>query len=199
MQQQRLEPHADRAAQQGPRRSAAYGVRPRQNVAINVIGGLIGGLVASFAMERFQRALGQVSHDLGGAPGGGGQQYRQPQSEPSTYVAADAVARATTGNDVPREDKPAAGAAIHYAFGGAVGAIYGAAAARNEEITAWGGVPFGATVWLIADEMGMPAAGLAKPPSEYPLQDHATSLTSHLIYGATTEAVRRCVVASLRR
>ena len=167
--------------------------------AANVVGGLIGGLVASFAMERFQRMLGTISADLGGAPGGGGQQYRKPQSEPSTYKAADAIAKGTTGRPLPAQHKPAAGAAIHYAFGGAVGAIYGAAAARSSDITAWGGVPFGATVWLIADEMGMPVVGLAKPPSEYPLRDHVTALTSHLVFGATTEAVRRCVVASLRR
>ena len=164
-----------------------------------MIAGLAGGLVASFAMERFQRALGRLSPDIGGAPGGGGQQYRRPQSEPSTYVAADAIAQTTTGRKVPPAEKPAAGAAIHYAFGGAVGAIYGAAAARTPDIAAWGGVPFGATVWLIADEMGMPAAGLARPPSDYPLKDHATTLASHLLYGAATEAVRRGILATLRR
>ena len=171
----------------------------KRDVAIQVAAGLAGGLVAAFAMERFQRALGRISPDLGGARGGGGQQYRTPQSEPSTYGAADAIARGTTGHGIPNAEKPAAGAAIHYAFGGAVGAIYGAAAARTPEITAWGGVPFGATVWLIADEMGMPVTGLAKPPTAYPVQDHATSLASHLLYGATTDAVRRLVVATLRR
>jgi putative membrane protein len=169
------------------------------DLTIHVIAGLAGGLIASYAMERFQRALGRISPDLGGAPGGGGQQYRQPQSEPSTYVAADAIAEATAGRNLPPAAKPAAGAAIHYAFGGAVGAIYGAAAARTPDIAAWGGVPFGATVWWIADEMGMPIAGLAKPPSDYPLRDHATSLVTHLLYGATTEAVRRGLVATLRR
>jgi uncharacterized protein YcfJ len=173
--------------------------RRNQDIALNVVGGLIGGLLASYAMEQFQRALGKISPDIGGAPGAGGQQYRKPQSEPATYKAADSLVTATTGHRLPDEDKPAAASAIHYAFGGAVGAIYGAAAARSDDITAGGGVPFGATVWLIADEMGMPAAGLAKPPSEYPLRDHATSLTSHLIFGATIEAVRRCVVASFRR
>jgi hypothetical protein len=169
------------------------------DTAIQVIAGLTGGLVASFAMERFQRALGRIAPDIGGAPGGGGQQYRKPESDPATYVAADAVATAVTGRPVPRAYKPMAGAAIHYAFGGAVGAIYGAAAARAPEITALGGVPFGATVWLIADEIGTPVTGLAKPPTEYPLRDHATSLATHVVYGATTEAVRRCIMATLRR
>jgi hypothetical protein len=173
--------------------------RSNNSAAISIAGGVIGGLVAAYAMERFQRALGRISPDVGGAPGAGGQQYRKPQSEPATYQAADAVARATTGRSLPPHDKPAAASAIHYAFSAAIGAIYGAAAARTPDITSWAGVPFGATVWLIADEMGMPAAGLAKPPSAYPLRDHATSLTSHLIYGATTECVRRCLVATLRR
>jgi hypothetical protein len=47
--------------------------------------------------------------------------------------------------------------------------------------------------------MGMPILGLAKEPTEYPLRDHATSLASHLLYGAATEGVRRAIVATLRR
>jgi len=170
-----------------------------RHVTLNVIGGLVGGLLASYAMEHFQRALGRISPDLGGAPGGGGQQYRKPQSEPSTYVAADAAATAITGSPLHPAKKPAAGAAIHYAFGAVVGAIYGAAAAQNDEVTAGGGLPFGVSVWLIADEMGMPMLGLAEPPTDYPLRDHATTLASHLIYGAATEAVRRTLVTTLRR
>jgi uncharacterized membrane protein YagU involved in acid resistance len=170
-----------------------------QDLAVHVIAGFVGGLVASFAMEHFQRALGTISPDLGGAPGAGGQQYRKPQAEPSTYQAADAISRTVTGEPLDGDNKPAAASAIHYAFGGSVGAIYGAAALNNPDIAAWGGVPFGASVWLIADEMGMPLMGLAKAPTEHPLQDHATTFASHLIYGATTDAVRRLLLTILRR
>jgi len=166
---------------------------------VHVIAGMAGGLVASFAMERFQRALGQISPEIGGVPGAGGQQYRRPQSEPSTYKAADVLSRSVTGEPMARENKPAGASAIHYAFGGAVGAIYGAAAVENPDIAAWGGVPFGASVWLIADEMGMPLVGLAKPPSEHPFEDHAATFASHLVFGVTTEAVRRLVLTILRR
>jgi hypothetical protein len=167
------------------------------NLAAYVIGGLAGGLIASFAMEKFQAALGRLTPDAGGASGGGGQQHRKPQSEPATYKAADAVATTVTGEHIPRKYKPAAGAAVHYAFGGAVGAMYGAAAASNSEITAWGGLPFGATVWLIADEIGVPAAGLAKGPTEYSLTSHASAFATHLVYGVTTEIVRRALVRVL--
>lgn len=163
----------------------------------HVIAGLVGGLAGSFAMEHFQRALGRISPDIGGAPGGGGQQYRKPQSEPSTYKAADVVACATTGQPVPAPYKPAAGSLVHYAFGGTIGAIYGAATAQDRDVASGGGVPFGIAVWVAADEIGMPLVGLAKPPTSYPLQDHASAFAAHLVYGATTEAVRRLVLAAL--
>jgi hypothetical protein len=98
---------------------------------VYLLAGLAGGLVASFAMERFQRLLGVVSPDVGGAPGGGGQQYRKPQSEPATYVAADALAQAVTGQRLPPPLQPTAGSLVHYAFGGSVGLLYGALTART--------------------------------------------------------------------
>jgi putative membrane protein len=173
--------------------------RRRDNVTANVLAGLAGGLVASFAMERFQRALGAMSHDVGGAPGGGGQQYRKPQSEPATYKAADAIAEAGTGYEVPMPYKPAAGSLVHYAFGGAMGAIYGAASARNPQLAAGAGLPFGAAVWIVADEIGVPLTGLSKPPTAYPLKDHASAFAAHLVYGVTTEGVRRLLVGVLDR
>jgi hypothetical protein len=165
-----------------------------RTLVTNVVAGLIGGLVASWTMEHFQRALGRVSEEMGGAPGGGGQQHRKPQSEPATYKAADAVSESITGREVPESYKPAAGSIVHYAFGGAVGAIYGAAAARTPDVTSWGGLPFGATVWLVADEMGVPMAGLAKGPTEYPLSSHLSAFATHLVYGMTAECVRRTLV-----
>jgi len=168
----------------------------RGHIARHVTAGLIGGLVGAWVMELAQRGMEQAKGD-GSAPGGGGQQHRTPESEPATYQAADAVTETVAGHDVPESYKPAAGALVHYAFGGAVGAIYGAAAARTPDVTAWGGVPFGAAVWLIADEMGVPLAGLSKAPTEYPLADHASALAAHFVYGATADCVRRMVLRIL--
>jgi uncharacterized membrane protein YagU involved in acid resistance len=54
-------------------------------------------------------------------------------------------------------------------------------------------LPFGAAVWLIADEGIVPAAGLSKSPAEYPLSIHAYAFTSHLVFGLTAELVRRAM------
>jgi putative membrane protein len=163
-------------------------------LAKNVVAGIVGGLIASWTMEYFQRAFNRVSAQMGSAEGGGGQQHRVPESEPPTYKAAEAVAESVTGHEVPREYKPTAGSLVHYAFGGAVGAMYGAAATRTPDVTSWAGLPFGATVWLIADEMGVPLAGLSKGPTEYPASKHVSAFATHLVYGATTECVRRTMM-----
>ena len=172
-------------------RSAGHKVSYTAHIAA----GLAAGLIASFVMEKFQGAIEGLSSDNSAAEGGGGQQHRQPQEgEPATYKAADAIAVRVAGEHVPREWKPAAGAAVHYTTGGAVGAIYGAAAARRPGVTALAGIPFGAAVWLLADEIGVPAAGLAKGPRAYPVSKHASALAAHLVYGITTEIVRRGLV-----
>jgi uncharacterized membrane protein YagU involved in acid resistance len=59
------------------------------------------------------------------------------------------------------------------------------------------GLPFGAAVWLIADEGIVPAAGLSRDSSDYPLSIHAYAFASHLVYGLTTEIVRRAVRRAL--
>ena len=71
--------------------------------------------------------------------------------------------------------------------------VYGAAAEVFPEVTAGAGLPYGAVVWLGADEGVVPLLGLSKAPNEYPVSTHAYALASHLVYGLTTEIVRRGV------
>jgi uncharacterized membrane protein YagU involved in acid resistance len=40
----------------------------------------------------------------------------------------------------------------------------------------------------------VPLAGLSKAPTEYPLSSHASAFATHLVYGATTEAVRKLLM-----
>jgi len=60
-------------------------------------------------------------------------------------------------------------------------------------VTAGAGLPNGASIWVVADERVVPALGLSKSPTEYPLSIHAYALASHFVYGLTTELVRRGV------
>jgi uncharacterized membrane protein YagU involved in acid resistance len=90
-------------------------------------------------------------------------------------------------------EKEIAGAAVHYAFGMGSGALYGVLAEAAPQVTKGAGLPFGAFVWLTADEGMVPLLGLSKGPTAYPLSTHVYALASHLVYGLTTEIMRRAV------
>ena len=111
--------------------------------------------------------------------------------------AGTAVAEFVFDTKLTRKEKELAGAVAHYAMGVTSGAIYGVAAELTPAATSGAGLPFGAAVWAIADETVVPALGLSKSATEYPLSIHAYAFASHLVFGLTSEVVRRTVRRAL--
>lgn len=172
--------------------------RHEPNVLKGAVAGLLGGLAASWVMNRFQAAvpaetfeklLGDTddAHDDDGQDDGGG------DSEPATVRAAEAVSEGVLGHALTENEKAWAGPAVHYAFGSSVGAAYGALAEAAPRVTAGAGLPFGVAFWAVADEGAVPALGLSAPPWEHPPSTHVYALASHLIFGLAAEFVRRLV------
>ena len=120
------------------------------------------------------------------------------ESDNAAVRVARLVSEDVFGHRLAEREKEAAGAVAHYAMGATSGAIYGAAAELLPPATVGAGLPFGAAVWMVADELVVPALGLSKPPAAYPLSTHVYALASHLVYGLTTEAARRAVRSALR-
>jgi putative membrane protein len=116
---------------------------------------------------------------------------RAAKDEPTTVKAAERVAETVLNTELPQEVKPIAGEAVHYGMSMFSGAIYGAAAEVVPTVRAGNGLVFGAVLWWVADNMAVPAVGLAKEPSAYPPSTHAYALSSHLVYGFVTETVRK--------
>jgi hypothetical protein len=87
--------------------------------------------------------------------------------------------------------KQMAGEFVHLAFGALNGAVYGLAAELDPRVTAAAGVPFGASVWAVADEGVVPALGLSRGPREASPRLLAFGLLSHCVFGLTTELVRK--------
>jgi len=178
--------------------------RGRADVWKGLVAGLVGGLVASWTMNQFQAVWSGVAE---GFEKPHGAQSMKPsegeatsrtaedkeEQDDATVKAARAVSEGVFGHELEESEKEAAGAVVHYAFGTAVGGLYGAVAELSPEVTAGAGVPFGAAFWLVADETAVPLLGLAKGPTEYPVSTHAYALASHLVYGLTAELVRRTV------
>ena len=187
--------------------------RKSGNPLKGMIAGAAGGLVASWVMNQFQALLSRMTHGVERPHGAQSLQQGSPRhgvarelQERGLDREADtaAVRTAVVVSDrlfglelAEREKRELAGAVVHYAFGVATGGIYGAIAELKPATTTVAGLPFGAAVWLITDEIIVPALGLSKSPTKYPLSTHAYSIASHLVYGLTTEIVRREVRRAL--
>ena len=78
-----------------------------------------------------------------------------------------------------------------------MGGLYGALAEIAPIAIIGFGLAFGAIFWVAADEAAVPALGLSKSPTESPLSTHASALASHLVYGLTTDLVRRALRSAL--
>ena len=165
--------------------------------------GAIGGVVGSAAMVLFNHLLAATG--FGEDDAGVHHQHHRDDAkpndtdgtiadEPASRSAASDAAEAMAGRPLTEREKNIAGPLVHYAFGAAAGAIYGAAAARTPRITAGAGAPYGAAVFLTAGEVVVPLAGLARKPTAYPPERHVAALATHVVFGLTLEAVRRLLM-----
>ena len=174
--------------------------------------GLIGGLVASWTMNRFQDVWIRVAQGIETSPGNqfqseGGEEAAgvqdsvinsKPEVQDDTTVrAASAVSEGVFGHKLTPSEKKMAGPAVHYLLGTGVGGLYGAAAEVTPNVTAGAGLPFGAVFWLVVDEGAVPLLRLSKGPMAYPFSVHAYAVSSHFVYGLTAEVVRRAVRGAL--
>jgi len=170
--------------------------------------GIVGGLAASVVMNQFQKLLSKMTNSDKRSHGAQSLQQGSPKrgiarelkkrgkddaNDDAAGRLANAISVGVFNRELTEREKEAGGTALHYAYGISMGAVYGAAAEVLPAVTAGAGLPYGTLIWISADEGVVPLLGLSKPPTEYPLSIHAYALASHLVYGLTTEAVRRIV------
>lgn len=147
--------------------------------------GVVGGLLASLMMEQFQALWMKSAKSFGGRKSG--------RSKPTTVKVADLVSKKITGHRIPRGKQELAGEAVHYAMGATSGAVYGLVSELTPLATFGDGLVFGSAVFVLADEVSLPLLGLSKSPGKIPWLTHVYAFASHLVYGWTTELVRRAV------
>ena len=177
--------------------------------------GLIGGLIASWTMNRFQDVWSKLAKGIAAWPQNEfqdvwcegleespGSQVLKP--DPNTEVQDDTTVRAASAvseklfdHKLTQSEKKIAGPAVHYILGTGIGGLYGAAVEIAPKVTAGKGLPFGAVFWLVVDEGAVPLLGLSKGPTAYPLSTHVYALSSHFVYGLTAEVVRRLIRRAL--
>ena len=99
-----------------------------------LVAGVVGGIVASWAMDRFQ--YWWLSFDDGDE-----RQLQQTQrdentsDEPATVKTASVISEGVFGHSLTVKEKEIAGPAVHYAVGTTAGAVYGVVAEYEPNVT----------------------------------------------------------------
>jgi NAD(P)-dependent dehydrogenase (short-subunit alcohol dehydrogenase family) len=168
---------------------------------MGALAGVVAGLAGTWAMNRAQRLWTERADGHAPDSAGGKHDAREWQErsehQNANEIVAQRLAGALIGRALTRDELAVAAPAVHYAFGAAMGAVYGVYAERTRLHPLASGAAFGAAVWLAADEAAMPLLGLSEPPDARSLEMHGQALAAHLVYGATA-ALTRTVVRPAR-
>jgi putative membrane protein len=172
-----------------------------ENVAKGVVAGVVGGLAGTWAMSHFQGWWSVASHGAEPASAAGRHDARDWQEfaegQNANEIAAQTIASHTITRPLTSDELSVGAAAVHYTFGAVMGGLYGGLWEISPRIRQVGGAGFGTAVWAAADEIAVPLLGLSGPTTEHPPERHAHAFASHIVFGVTTELVRRGVRAML--
>ena len=105
----------------------------------------------------------------------------------------EVLAEKIAGHSLDKDTKQAAGEVIHWGFGAAAGAFYGALVEFYPAASAKSGATFGLTLMTLTHQTTLPAMHLSEPPDEQSPREHTSEAASHLLYGVVTERVRSVV------
>jgi uncharacterized membrane protein YagU involved in acid resistance len=122
------------------------------------------------------------------------QRYALPPREITSVVGETSAA----WQGLSEPQKQAATWAAHFAYGSAMGAIYGALTpypARN----AWTGAAFGLGVWAGSYLGLLPGLGILRSATQHPPERNVLMIAAHLVWGATLGTALTLPGADVRR
>jgi putative membrane protein len=138
-----------------------------------LLAGLIGGLVATAAKTYAERLFPPRPHGELGRPA--------------------KLAEKIAGHKLEKVKALAAGEAIHWGFGAATGAAYGALAEYYPAATTKDGAGFGMALSSLTHGSVLPAMGLSEDLEDQTLRERTSEMAALVTYGVVTETVRRFV------
>lgn len=97
------------------------------------------------------------------------------------------------GHSLDEDTKLVASETIHWGFGAAAGAFYGALAEFYPAVTKKEGANFGLTLMALTHEGVLPAMALGAPPEQQTEREQSSEAATHLLYGVVAERVRSLV------
>jgi putative membrane protein len=145
--------------------------RRTRSIAKGAIAGLIAGIVATAAKSAAEKIY--PPHDKLELP-----PPRPPQ---------------IGGRELKILQSRAAQETIHWGFGAAVGAAYGAVAEYYPPATAKQGAQFGMAMVALTHDATLPIVGRLTKPEVETKREKTSEIASYIVYGVVTETVRSIV------
>ena len=157
-----------------------------------LVAGGIGGLAGACAMSGFARLSGTLASRTGHLSERGATRipYSEQEWDATTRIA-QAAARRLLNRRLNGKEERIGAAMVHYAVGAASGAAYAVLARRFPQVGKCSGAIFGAAMWLLSDELLMPATGTTRKLRNYSVLAQANALGEHIVYGVTTDNLLR--------
>jgi putative membrane protein len=139
-------------------------LRKKPRFLLGLMAGIVGGLAGAAAKT--------VAEQIYVA--------REPGQAPSPELVAHQVS-----------GRGAAGHKMHWTFSALAGGVYGMLAEVWPEITESKGAAFGAFIHFALHDSTLPATAIGPRPAERTKQAASSEVTTHAVYGITTEFVRK--------
>jgi hypothetical protein len=165
---------------------------------ISLFGGLaagfIGGIVATWVLDKYQQGALEVTRRAENAVGAGPvlSHYQEDQMHDQQRAhaeTADRLARSTLGKGLSRRQRRGAVPIVHYAVGALAGGVYGLAAEFIPAVRAGYGTGYASLLFMGGSQALLPGFGFGVLNSRAATQ--GDGLSGHIVYGATLEATRR--------
>jgi hypothetical protein len=139
-----------------------------------VMAGSVAGLVATFPMTALMIAWQRRMP------------WRSQQPLPPAQITGQVLRMIRLHDDLESESQQAATIVNHFAYGAAMGGVYGALPMpRSAAAAAASGVAFGLAVWSGSYLGWLPAAGLHDGAAEESRERNAMMIAAHVVWGGT--------------
>jgi putative membrane protein len=138
-----------------------------------LVAGLVAGLAATAAKSLAEKLYPPRVHGEPGPP--------------------ELLSERIAGHPLDNKTKLVASESIHWGFGAAAGAFYGALAEYYPAVTSKEGANFGLTLMALTHQSVLPAIGLSAPSEQQSEREQTSEAATHLIYGVVAERVRSIV------
>jgi putative membrane protein len=144
-----------------------------RSIAKGAVAGLIGGILATAVKSAVEKAYPPQAH-----------------GEPKPSALLD---RKIAGHELSLRQKQIAQTTLHWSFGAAAGAAYGAVAEYYPPATSKQGASFGIALVALTHDNTLPIFGSIAKPEAGSTRERSSELASNIAYGIVTETVRSIV------